>query len=152
MFNKWFVKDKNAETINETTNETTNPSLTSEIKTEYVPTPDAEIVQENKDVTPEPQNIPLTYKELKALKRSRYEDKIMLNPLFKKAYVIQNIKTGQVAEVRAASSLHACNIIGWKPRRVRVISEKVIEVKEEEAAQTSTLSPEIQSSEIKTTV
>ena len=73
----------------------------------------------------------LTYKEMKALKRSRYETNIMNNSKFKKAYVIQNIKTGQVAEIRAASSFHACNIIGWKVNKVILISEKEIQEAQE---------------------
>jgi hypothetical protein len=69
---------------------------------------------------------PLTYKEMKYLKRSRYETDVMNNPKFKKAYLLKNIRTGQMAEIRAASSFHACNIIGWKANRVNVISEKEI--------------------------
>jgi len=74
---------------------------------------------------------PLTRKEMKALKRSCYEEKIMNNSRFKKAYLIKNIKTGQIVEIRAASSFHACNIIGWKVNRVRILSEK--EIKEEKS-------------------
>jgi len=81
---------------------------------------------------------PLTHKEAKALKRSNYEK---ISSKFNTAYVLQNKKTGQIVELRAASSFHACNIIGWKPNRVVVIEQKVIkeevqeskEVKKEEA-------------------
>jgi hypothetical protein len=73
-----------------------------------------------------PEIPPLTYKEMKYLKRSRYETDVMNNPKFKKAYLLKNIRTGQMAEIRAASSFHACNIIGWKVNRVVVMSEKDI--------------------------
>jgi len=68
----------------------------------------------------------ITHKEIKALKKARYEDVIMRNPRFKKMYVIENIKTGQVVEIRAASSFHACNIIGWKRNKVRLIEEREV--------------------------
>ena len=79
---------------------------------------------------------PLTYKEARALKRSKYET-IANN--FKTAYVLRNKRTGQIVEIRAASSCHACNIIGWKTNKVELLSERVItsesqpkEVKREE--------------------
>jgi len=67
---------------------------------------------------------PLTYKEARALKKARY-DKVA--PKFNTAYLLKNIRTGQIVELRAASSTHACNIIGWKPRKVRVLETKIIE-------------------------
>jgi len=70
---------------------------------------------------------PLTMKEIKALKRARYEDTANN---FNKAYVIQNKRTGQIVEIRAASSVHAANIIGWRPRHVNLIEVK--EIKESE--------------------
>ena len=67
---------------------------------------------------------PLTRKEAKALKRSDY-DKIAEK--FNTSYVLKNTKTGQIVEIRAASSFHACNIIGWKPNRVKILSERKTE-------------------------
>lgn len=67
---------------------------------------------------------PLTRKEAKALKRSQY-DKIAEK--FFTSYVLQNTQTGQIVEIRAASSLHACNIIGWRPRKVNLLSERKID-------------------------
>jgi len=67
---------------------------------------------------------PLTHKEMKALKRSRYEE---VRHRFNTAYVIKNIKTGQVAEIRAASPVHAANLIGWRPNKVKVLEQKVSE-------------------------
>ena len=70
------------------------------------------------------ENPPLTHKEMKALKRSRYEE---VRHRFNTAYVIKNIRTGQVAEIRAASAFHAANLIGWRPNRVRVLEQKISE-------------------------
>jgi len=70
---------------------------------------------------------PLTYKEARALKKSEYSDKIANNPKFKDVYVLRNKKTGQVVEIRAASSVHACNIIGWRSRKVEILQHTVIE-------------------------
>jgi hypothetical protein len=67
---------------------------------------------------------PLTYKEARALKKAKYHE---VAPKFNTAYLLKNIRTGQIVELRAASSAHACNIIGWKPRKVRVLDTKIIE-------------------------
>jgi hypothetical protein len=64
---------------------------------------------------------PLTYKEARALKKARYED-VIKNPKFKQSFVLLNKKTGQVVEIKAASSFHACNIIGWKPNKVTILA------------------------------
>lgn len=66
---------------------------------------------------------PLTHKDISALNRSQY-DKIANK--FKTAYLLQNTKTGQMVEINAASPVHACNIIGWRPRQVKIISTKEI--------------------------
>ncbi len=153
MFEKLFGKkeEKTAE-VN------TDSGLTSEIKMQPVKQGDAVQIQtsspnatcESPDVVPQPveskvdspkeeaQEIPpLTFKEMRALKRSRYEDTIMNNPYFKKSYVLLNIRTGQMAEIRAASSFHACNIIGWKVRHVLLVMEKDITEKEPETTGSS---------------
>jgi len=67
---------------------------------------------------------PLTYKEARALKKAKYHK---VAPKFNTAYLLKNIRTGQIVELRAASSTHACNIIGWKPRKVRILETKIIE-------------------------
>ncbi len=64
---------------------------------------------------------PLTYKEARALKKARYED-VIKNPKFKQSFVLLNKKTGQIVEIKAASSFHACNIIGWKPNKVTILA------------------------------
>lgn len=74
----------------------------------------------------EVQHATVSAKEMKALKRSRY-DKIAEK--FQFAYVLRNKKNGLVVEIRAASSTHACNIVGWRPRHVEVI--EVIDTKKE---------------------
>lgn len=72
--------------------------------------------------SPEPETyepLPLGMKEMKALKRAQYEEKI--KPNFSKTYVLFNKKTGQIAGIKGASSHHACNIIGWRPRAIQVL-------------------------------
>jgi len=66
----------------------------------------------------------ISMKEFKALKRSNY-DKI--SDKFQYAYILQNKKNGMVVEIRAASSVHACNIIGWRPKNTKLI--EVIDTK-----------------------
>ena len=61
----------------------------------------------------------LDRKDMHSLKMSRYKE---LNGRFKKSYVLQH-KSGKIVELRAASALHACKFIGWRPRHVKVISE-----------------------------
>ena len=70
---------------------------------------------------------PLTWKEGKALKKAKYT-KIKDN--FDTAYILQNKKTLQVAEIQASSSYHACTMIGWKPNQTKVID--IVNVKERE--------------------
>jgi len=66
----------------------------------------------------------LGYKEIRALKKARYAENIHKNPKFTDAFVILNKKTGQMVELKASSSAHACNIIGWKPNKVKLIEHK----------------------------
>ena len=89
---------------------------------------------------------PLTYKEAKALKRSRYDKDIANNPKFKHAYVIQNKKTGQIVEIRAASAVHASNIIGWKPKRVKLLDVRCLEKHPEPETSASSSHPKLEQS------
>jgi len=70
---------------------------------------------------------PITWREIKYLRRAKY-DKIKDN--FKKAFVLLNKRTGQIVEINAASPAHACNIIGWKARKVRILETKVLSAEE----------------------
>ena len=67
---------------------------------------------------------PLTFREMKALKRAKYDP---VKSPFKQSFLLGNNKTGQVAEIRAASSVHACNIIGWRPNKVTLLETRIIE-------------------------
>lgn len=62
----------------------------------------------------------LDFKDMKNLKKSKYET---LSSKWKKAYVLQH-KSGKIAELKAASALHACKLIGWRHRHVKVLEEK----------------------------
>jgi hypothetical protein len=66
----------------------------------------------------------ITWKEYKALKKAKY-DKI--RDKYDTAYVIQNKKTGQAVEIRAASAFMACKIIGWKYKQCKLIETKNVE-------------------------
>ena len=68
------------------------------------------------------------WKEIKALKRARYGE---IAEKFNKAFVIKKKKTGQIVAIRAASAVHACRIIGWKPNHVVLIAVEEVEPVEE---------------------
>jgi len=40
------------------------------------------------------------------------------------AYVILHHKTGKIAELWAASSIHACTMLGWNPKRVTLLRSR----------------------------
>jgi hypothetical protein len=47
---------------------------------------------------------------------------------WKTVYVIRNTRfDNKVAEIRATSFIHACTLIGWRPRHVTLISSHVAE-------------------------
>lgn len=119
------IEDKSHTTIDLSKKAENIPSAASDVRSSIdVPeknkenSPPSAVTEEKKIEIP-----PLTEKEFKALKNSRYEQTIMNNPRFKKAYVLLNRKTKQIVEIRAASSFHACNIIGWKANKVVVLQE-----------------------------
>ena len=86
----------------------------------------------DKNSSDEPEEVqvpPITWKEIKALKRARYDQ---TNNKFDNSYVLLNKRTGQIVEINACSDIHACTIIGWKPRKVQVLEIKDVS-KEEKA-------------------
>jgi len=64
----------------------------------------------------------LSEDEMKRLKNNGYRQD--LGDESWKTYVIRNKKSGKIAEIRAASAVHASNLIGWRPRHIEVIQEK----------------------------
>ena len=78
--------------------------------------------------------IPLTYKEVRALKKANYAS---IAENFDTIFVIQNVKTGQIVELRAASSFHAANMIGWKPNKVKVLKKSNVADKVEKKPETT---------------
>lgn len=60
----------------------------------------------------------ITKKDLVNLKRNKY-DKVRES--YPDSFVVKNNKTGQIVEIRAASSFHACNMIGWRPKNCTLI-------------------------------
>jgi len=66
---------------------------------------------------PEPDPV-LDERDYRKLARGNYE-KAKEN--FKTVFVIQHVKTRKIAELKAASAIHAARMIGWRPRQVRLI-------------------------------
>ena len=104
--------------------------------------PSSDPVKKNKEIDPimqqefedalnsnrdnEKKSIPsIGWREIKALKRSRYLD---VKDKYDKAFILSNKRTKQVVEIQAASSLQACQMIGWKPRHIKVLD--VLNVKD----------------------
>lgn len=54
------------------------------------------------------------------LKKSRYIDK---KNSYKNVYILQNVKTGKIVELNASSAFQACKFVGWKPNKVKILSE-----------------------------
>lgn len=82
----------------------------------------------------EREQVYLSKKEVANLKRNGYEQAMRM---FKETFVILNKKTGMVVEMKAASSTHACNMIGWRPKNCKVMK---VEVREEPKAEVSAVS------------
>lgn len=108
-----------------------NPSTTTyqHVDHEGLDAPSATTDQEE-DNDGEEEIPPLTYKEMRALKRSKYAE---VANKFKKIFLLKNKRTGQIVEIRAASAFHACNFIGWKPNRVKVLEQREEKVVEDES-------------------
>ena len=80
--------------------------------------------------------VSLTNKELYSLRTSKYE---LAAKKYKTSYVILNKKTGLIVEMRAASPVHACTMIGWKPKNCKLIKEVIhVDEKVEKVETTST--------------
>lgn len=70
----------------------------------------------------------LSKKEMSSLREHKYEDAAKK---YNTSYTILNKKTGLIVEMRAASPLHACTMIGWRAKNSKLIKETVHEPKEE---------------------
>ena len=62
----------------------------------------------NKVQQPQPR---LSKKEIRSLKDSKYNESISK---YNTSYVLLNNKTGMIVEMKAASPVHACKMIGWR--------------------------------------
>jgi hypothetical protein len=67
-------------------------------------------------------------KAMKILKKNNYE-KIKDN--YTNKFLIHNIKTGVVLEINAASSYHACNLVGWKSHQVKILNPNIKKLNKE---------------------
>ena len=107
------------------------PTIDTSIQTSIIDTDATKLLTEEDSIekVEEKEEVPpLTWREAKALKRSRYEEKIAHNDKFTKFYTIRNKKTNQVVELRAATPLHACNIIGWRLKKIQVLNVRTIAI------------------------
>lgn len=73
------------------------------------------------------QNLRNELKDQKSLNRSHYGD---IKESMPKTFILQNKKTGKVAEIKACSELHAANLIGWRLRHVIVLETKLCNIVE----------------------
>jgi len=62
-------------------------------------------------------------KEIKALKKSKYRK---INKDFHDVFILKNNKTNMIVEIKASTSLHACHIIGWRPKHVTVLEHRKV--------------------------
>jgi len=76
----------------------------------------------------DPQNLDKI--DMAKLKASGYSEKA---DSFPKVFLLRHKKyPGKVVELRALSSIHACNLIGWRPRQVEVLEQRDAETEETE--------------------
>jgi hypothetical protein len=71
----------------------------------------------------------LTKKEVNALRDHKYEDAVKKYNI---SYTVLNKKTGLIVEMKAASAVHACTMIGWKAKNCKLIKETIHEIEPEE--------------------
>jgi hypothetical protein len=60
----------------------------------------------------------LTLKEFKSLKKHKYQEK---SSNYKKSFILKNVKTGKIVEIKADTSYQASKMIGWKPKQSKVL-------------------------------
>lgn len=71
----------------------------------------------------------LTKKEVNALRDHKYEEAVKKYNI---SYTVLNKKTGLIVEMKAASAVHACTMIGWKAKNCKLIKETIHEIEPEE--------------------
>jgi len=64
------------------------------------------------------QSTQLTKKEIHSLKTAKYNENL---DKFENTYIIKNKQTGMIVEMKAASPVHACTMIGWRVRSCQLI-------------------------------
>ena len=66
----------------------------------------------------ESENYEITWKEMKALKKSRY---FQVKDKYNTSFVLKNKRNGIIAEIQASTPIQACHFIGWKANQVKVM-------------------------------
>lgn len=77
-----------------------------------------------KDKSENNESFNFSEKDYKKLKNSKYFE---IKDKYKTAFIIKNKKTGAIAEIRAASEIHACSIIGWRIKNTKFIDAVKVE-------------------------
>ena len=94
-----------------------------EINREIINSPDKECHDENYNHTQHDHNQntkSISKKEYNSLKAHKYEEAVKK---YKTSYTVMNTKTGLIVEMKAASSLHACTMIGWRAKNCKILKE-----------------------------
>ena len=87
----------------------------------------ADVKNKDAELPKSKREIALDGKDQKWLKKNKYNE---ICNRFSKIFVLQNKKhPSKIAELRAASPVHACSLIHWKPNQVRIIEIKEVETK-----------------------
>lgn len=82
------------------------------------------VLEVDNKVKPEEEKVgvKINAKDYAWLKKNNYEE---ARRKFKTTYILQHKKfPDKIVELRAASSFHACNMIHWKPKQVRLLGIK----------------------------
>jgi hypothetical protein len=60
----------------------------------------------------------LDAKDIRRLNSKNYEE---LSKKFENVYLVRHKKTGKIAEIHAASAVHAATLLGWNPKKTQVL-------------------------------
>jgi len=103
------------------------PEGTNEVQ-DTKPAPLLEVGNKDEKSTYAAEPIKITKKDFSNLKKSKYDE---VRNKFKTVFVLQHRKFPEkIVELRAASPVHACNMIHWKPQQVRLLETRTVETED----------------------
>jgi hypothetical protein len=119
LFSKKGKKAKEAEAEVADISEDSGESSTSDTPSEK-PVAALDAKKAKKAEEEEPEEIPeLNAKDYKNLRNNKYAESQDKHP---DVYILRH-KSGKVAELHAISEVHACSLIGWRPRQVTLLQK-----------------------------